>query len=144
MADAPVMLFDGTCNFCDRAMHFVIDHEKSPTLRFAAIQSEPGRAQLEAATSPERAKLLREGLTGDGDPDSVVLIEDGRLHTHSTAALRIARHLKWPWSWGWVFVIVPRPIRDVVYRWFARHRYQWFGKVDACRVPTPELRARFL
>ena len=144
MTDAPVLLFDGTCNFCDQAMHFVIDHERGPTLRFAAIQSDPGRALLEGSTTAEQAKLLREGLSGDGDPDSVVLVEDGRLYTHSTAALRLVRHLGWPWSWLRIFVIVPRPIRDGVYRWFARHRYQWFGKVDACRVPTPELRARFL
>jgi predicted DCC family thiol-disulfide oxidoreductase YuxK len=144
MSDAPVVLFDGTCNFCDQSLHFVMDHERAPSLRFAAIQSEPASALLERVTTAEQASLLRKGVNGDGDPDSVILIEDGHLFTHSSAALRIARYLKWPWSWLRVFVIVPRPLRDVVYRWFARHRYQWFGKVDACRVPTPELRARFL
>ena len=144
MAEAPVILFDGTCNLCDGVLHFVIDRERDGALRFAALQSEPGRQRLEAATTPEQARLLREGATGDGDPDSVVFIEGGRMYTHSTAALRIARHLRWPWRWLRVFVIVPRPIRDAVYRWVARHRYQWFGKTEACRVPTPELRARFL
>lgn len=144
MADAPVILFDGTCNFCDRFMHFVIDRERDQTLAFAAIQSEPGRERLEAFATRDEARRLREGATGGGDPDSVVLIEDGKLYTNSTAALRIARYLRWPWRWARAFVIVPRPVRDLLYRWFARHRYAWFGKTESCRVPTPELRARFL
>jgi predicted DCC family thiol-disulfide oxidoreductase YuxK len=142
--DAPVVLFDGTCNFCDGAVHFVIDHERGTRLRFAALQSEEGTALLDRATTPEHAKRLREGVTGDGDPDSVALVEDGKVYTHSTGALRIARYLRWPYRWLAAFWIVPRPIRDAVYRWFARHRYAWFGKTDACRVPTPEFRARFL
>lgn len=144
MVDAPVILFDGTCNFCDAVLHFVIDRERGGVLKFAALQSEGGRAILEGSTSAEHARDLRGGVNGSGDPDSVVLIEGDRLYTHSAAALRIARYLRWPWSWFGVFVVVPRPIRDAVYRWFARHRYQWFGKAAACRVPTPELRARFL
>jgi predicted DCC family thiol-disulfide oxidoreductase YuxK len=142
--DAPVVLFDGTCNFCDGAVHFMIDHERGSALRFAALQSDPGTALLDRSTTPEKAKKLREGVTGDGDPDSLALVENGHVYTHSTGALRIARYLRWPWSWLAAFWIVPRPIRDAVYRWFARHRYAWFGKSDACRVPTPEFRARFL
>ena len=144
MADAPVLLFDGTCNFCDRSLSFVMDRERQPSLKFAALQSEAARALLERVTSAAEATRLRQGVSGDGDPDSVALVEDGRLFTHSSAALRIARHLRWPWRWLGAFVIVPRPVRDAFYRWFARHRYRWFGKTDACRVPTPELRARFL
>jgi predicted DCC family thiol-disulfide oxidoreductase YuxK len=142
--DAPVILFDGTCNFCDGAVHFVIDRERGSALKFAALQSEAGTALLDRSTTAEEAKQLREGITGDGDPDSVAFVQSGRVYTHSTAALRITRYLRWPWSWLAAFLIVPRPIRDAVYRWFARHRYAWFGKADACRVPTPELRARFL
>ena len=142
--DAPVVLFDGRCNFCDGAVHFVIDHERGARLRFAALQSAEGSALLDRSTTPKNAKRLREGVTGDGNPDSLALVEDGRVYTYSTGALRVARHLRWPYRWLAAFWIVPRPIRDAVYRWFARHRYAWFGKTDACRVPTPEFRARFL
>jgi predicted DCC family thiol-disulfide oxidoreductase YuxK len=141
---APVVLFDGTCNLCDGAVHFLIDHERGEVLKFAAIQSEAGITLLDRSTTLEHAKRLREGVTGDGDPDSVALIENGKVYTHSTGALRMARYLRWPWRWLAAFWIVPRPIRDAVYRWVARHRYAWFGKANACRVPTPELRARFL
>ena len=142
--DAPVILFDGTCNFCDGAVQFVIDHERGSTLKFAAIQSEQGGALLDRVATAAQARVLRDGASGAGDPDTMVVIEGDRVYTHSTAALRIARHLRWPWRWLGVSVIVPRPLRDVVYRWFARNRYRWFGRSESCRVPTPELRARFL
>lgn len=144
VSDAPVILFDGMCNFCDFAVHFIIDHERTSTLKFASIQSEAAAKLLERAASTEKARALTQGLRGGGDPNSVVLIERGHIYTHSTAGLRVARYLRWPWSWFGAFVVVPRPLRDLLYRWFARHRYQWFGKTEACRVPTPELRARFL
>lgn len=143
-ADAGVILFDGTCNFCDGAVHFIIDHERGSGLKFAALQSEPGTALLGESTTAEHAKLLRDGATGNGDPDSIVLLKNGELYTHSAAALRIASHLRWPYSWLGAFVVVPRFIRDGVYRWIARNRYKWFGKTEACRVPTKEFRARFL
>lgn len=143
MGDA-VILFDGVCNFCDGAVHFVIDHERGSSLRFAALQSDAGKELLDRVATPELARRLREGATGDGDPDSLALVEDGRVYTHSTGALRMARHLRWPWRALAILVVVPRFVRDAVYRWFARNRYRWFGKTESCRVPTPELRSRFL
>ena len=77
-------------------------------------------------------------------PDSIVLVDDGRLYVRSTAALRIARRLRFPWPILWVFMAVPRPLRDWVYDVIARHRYGWFGKRDSCMVPTKEIRDRFL
>lgn len=139
-----VVLFDGTCNFCDGAVHFVIDRERGSSLRFAALQSDAGKELLDRVATPELAKALREGANGDGDPDSMALVEDGRVYTHSTGALRMARYLRWPWRGLAIFVVVPRFVRDAVYRWFARNRYRWFGKTTSCRVPTPEVRARFL
>lgn len=141
---APVMLFDGTCNLCDRSLQFIIDHEGDTELKFTALQSEAGRELLATVASPAEVEQLVNGTKGTGDPDTVLLVEDGRIYTHSSAALRIARHLRWPWRWVRMSVIVPRPLRDVVYRWIARNRYRWFGKTESCRVPTPELRARFL
>jgi predicted DCC family thiol-disulfide oxidoreductase YuxK len=133
-----VVLFDGTCNFCDRSVHFVLDHERDHELKFAALQSDEAKELLAKALGEERAAAVARDL------DSVVVVDGDRLYTHSSAAIRIARHLRWPWSWSRLMVIVPRFVRDAVYRWFARHRYQWFGKTETCRVPTPELRARFL
>lgn len=76
--------------------------------------------------------------------DSIVLIENGIVRTASDAVLEISRHMTGAWPLLSVFRIIPRPIRDWVYNWIARNRYSWFGKQDACRLPTPEYRARFL
>jgi len=72
------------------------------------------------------------------------LIDDDGVHTKSDAALRIAARLGWPWSWLPVLRLVPRGLRDAVYDLIARHRYRWFGQADACRLPGPGDRDRFL
>lgn len=130
----PIVLFDGVCNLCSASVQFIIDRDPKGIFRFASLQSE------------RAAELLRaEGRTPPvGDPESVVLIENGVVYEHSGAALRIARRLGLPWSLFFVFWIVPWFVRDAVYRLIARNRYRWFGRSEQCRIPTPELRARFL
>lgn len=126
------MLFDGDCNLCHGAVQFVLRRDPRGRFRFASLQSAAGRQALLAAGAP--AVL----------PDSIVLLADGGVAVKSTAALRIARRLRWPWPLLAVAFVVPRPLRDLVYDWIARHRYRWFGKRAQCLVPTPALRARFL
>ena len=74
----------------------------------------------------------------------MILIDVDGVHLRSDAALRIARRLRAPWSAVWVFRFLPRPMRDGLYRFIAHHRYGWFGRKEACMVPTPELQRRFL
>jgi predicted DCC family thiol-disulfide oxidoreductase YuxK len=133
-ADAPLVLFDGVCNLCNASVSFIIDHDPQSLFRFAALQSDAGRARLAAVGGP----------LPEGDPESIVLLDSGRVFTESTAALQIARHLSGPIRLTVVFLLIPRVIRDAVYRFIARHRYRWFGRTAACRVPTPEVRSRFL
>jgi predicted DCC family thiol-disulfide oxidoreductase YuxK len=142
--DGPVVLFDGLCNLCNGSIQFVVDHERAPSLRFAPLQSDLAKELLESAFGEAEARRLIGGATGEGDPDSIVLVDGARGWTHSTAALHIARHLRAPWRWLAALILVPRPLRDLVYWWIGRNRYRWFGKSETCRVPTPELRARFL
>jgi len=138
-----VVLFDGVCNFCDASVNFIIEHDKAAYFKFAPLQSEEGtrlanKYGFESATakSDEQNDLI--------PIDSVILIEGDKAYTHSTAALRILRRLGAPWSWMYAFIIVPRPIRDLAYRLFARYRYRIFGRKDQCMLPSPEIRARFL
>lgn len=131
---APLLLFDGVCNLCNGFVTFVIDRDPAAVFRFASLQSEAGRAALQAHGRP----------VPSGDPETIVLIEDGRIYEQSTAFLRVARRLTCPSRLLYVFVVVPRALRDAVYAWTARHRYAWFGRSESCRVPTPALRARFL
>jgi predicted DCC family thiol-disulfide oxidoreductase YuxK len=128
----PVVLFDGVCNFCNGSVRFIIERDPHARFQFAPLQS-PAADRLIGA-HVDRASL----------PDSIVLLDDGRVHVRSSAALRIARQLRFPWPLAWIFIVVPRPIRDWVYNVIARHRYRWFGKRDECMVPTPDVRTRFL
>lgn len=128
----PVVLFDGVCNVCDASVQFIMDHDRSQTVRFASLQSAVGQDLARAhGVDPE---LL----------DTLVWIENGRGHVRSDAVLRIAAHLGRPWSWARGLAVVPRPLRDAAYRLVARNRTRWFGRRDACRIPTPDVRARFL
>ena len=138
-----VVLFDGVCNFCDASVNFVIEHDRDGYFRFAPLQSEAG---MKLAAEHGLSSILSNIEADDGSVpiDSVILIEDGRSYTHSTAALRIARRLGPPWSWLYVFMIVPSALRDLFYRWFAKYRYKLFGRKDECMLPSPEVRARFL
>jgi predicted DCC family thiol-disulfide oxidoreductase YuxK len=76
--------------------------------------------------------------------ETVALVDDGRVFTQSTAVLHILRQLRFPWPLAYALIIVPRPLRDVVYRLIARRRYQWFGRRSECMVPTPEISRRFI
>jgi predicted DCC family thiol-disulfide oxidoreductase YuxK len=88
--------------------------------------------------------LKKNNLPSLTTPESLILIEEGKVYQYSTAALRIARKLK---SWHrllYVFIIIPAFIRNAVYKFIARNRYKWWGKQDSCWLPTPDLKKRFL
>jgi len=128
----PVLLFDGVCNLCNASVNFVIDHDRAGRVKVGAIQSDAGQA------------LLREYHLDPAYLDSLVLLDDGRAYVKSDAALRLARYLDGPWAWLDVLRALPKGLRDTVYDVIAKNRYRWFGVRDACRLPTPELRDRFI
>ncbi|NQV73184.1 thiol-disulfide oxidoreductase DCC family protein [bacterium] len=127
-----VVLFDGVCNFCNSSINFVMDRDPSCFFKFGALQSEEGILLL------KNAGYQSEYL------DSVLLLQDGHVYRDSEAALRITRKMTGLWPLMFGFIIIPRVIRDAVYNWIARNRYRWFGKMDSCRMPTPEIRSRFI
>lgn len=123
-----IVLFDGVCNLCNGAVQFILARDPQARFRFASLQSDVAR------------RLLK----GEVPAETMVLIEAGKVHTKSDAALRIARCLRAPWPLLYAFVAIPRGLRNMVYDWVACHRYAWFGKRDACMLPTPQMRGRFL
>lgn len=127
----PLILFDGVCNLCNGSVQFIIKRDKEAVFRFASLQSETGRKVLEQFHLPTDTF------------NSFVLLEDGKMYTRSTAALRVFSRVK-GWKWTGAFLYVPKFIRDGVYNLIARNRYRWFGKKDECMIPTPELKSRFL
>lgn len=127
-----VLLFDGVCNFCHGAVRFIVARDPAGYFQFAPLQSEVGARLLDGCGMPATAL------------ETMVLIDDDGCHTASDAALRIAGRLSGVWPLLKALWIVPRPVRDRLYRFVVDHRYRWFGRRDTCGVPTPELRSRFL
>lgn len=130
--DNPIILFDGVCNLCNSIVDFIILRDPMGVYRFASLQSDLGREKI--ADCP----------TMEANLDSVVLVEGRKCYVKSSAALRIARRLRFPWPLFYGFIIVPRVLRDWIYDFIANNRYQWFGKRHTCRIPTQEERSRFL
>lgn len=124
-----IILFDGICNFCDASVQFIMKRDNGD-FKFASLQSDIGQELV--------ARHYLQGI------DSIVLIEEDRAYTKSTAALRIAKKLKGAWSLIYIGIIIPKSLRDPLYERFAKNRYKWFGKKDACILPAKEERARFL
>ncbi len=127
-----IILFDGVCNLCNGAVQFVIKRDNKNQFLFASLQSQEG------------IEILREYNLPSNKMNSFFLVDNGTVYDKSTAALRVLKKLKGLWRIFYIFIIVPKFIRDGVYNWIAKHRYQWFGRKDECMIPTPELKAKFL
>ncbi|MNI10649.1 hypothetical protein D3C76_933640 [compost metagenome] len=128
-----VVLFDGVCHLCQAAVQFIIRRDPVGRYKFASLQSDTAE------------RLLGDnGIRTEDKLGTIVLIENENKYTRSTAALRIAKGLRFPWPILYGFIIVPPVIRNAVYKWIAANRYRWFGQDDACMVPTPEIRNRFI
>jgi len=127
-----LVLFDGVCNLCNSSIQFIIKHDRAAKFKFAPLQS------------PLAAQHLADLKVGNTPISSIIYIENDEVYQKSTAALKIAKHLDGAWPLLYAFMIVPKFIRDRVYDLIAKNRYKWFGKTEACWIPTPELKARFL
>lgn len=125
-----IVFFDGVCGLCNSFVDFLILADKQHRLRYAPLQGLTFDSLKIQITSPI--------------PDSVVFLNNNKFSIKSTAALKILIQLG-----GWyrilnVFFIVPSFIRDAVYDFVAKNRYNWFGKKETCRLPSIEERGLFL
>jgi predicted DCC family thiol-disulfide oxidoreductase YuxK len=132
MEEHPIILFDGVCNFCNGTINFIIKHDKKRVFRFAPLQSEVGKV------------LLNKYALSATDLDSFVLIYKGKAYKKTTAALHLYPLLGGGWKLVKVLWLFPAFIRDAGYDLIARNRYRWFGKKEACMIPSPEVRSLFL
>ena len=132
MPEPDVIVFDGECLLCSRTAQFVLKHDRRRRFRLTTAQGESGQGLYRAL-----------GLRADAF-ETMLVVRDGRAFTESDAALAIASGLGWPWRAVSAARIVPRPLRDAVYRLVARNRYRWFGRRDACWAPTPEVADRII
>ncbi|MGD8569588.1 MAG: thiol-disulfide oxidoreductase DCC family protein [Gammaproteobacteria bacterium] len=128
----PVLLFDGVCKFCHSSVRFVINRDREKRFYFCPLQSARGQQMM------EQYHIEDTGL------NSMILLDNGKIYRKSAAALRIARQLSMPWPLLSVFLLVPAFMRDAVYDFIGRHRYQWFGKYEQCYIPDDDTRERFV
>ena len=131
-ASGGIVLFDGTCAFCEGSVRFMARRDPAGYLRFGASQS------------PQAAEVLERYGVNRASARSIILIEDGQVYLRSTATLRIARHLGFPWKLAAALLWIPVPIRDAVYRVVAAVRHRLAGRSNACEIPPPEIRSRLI
>jgi predicted DCC family thiol-disulfide oxidoreductase YuxK len=128
-----IVLFDGVCNLCESSVQMIIKHDKNEVFMFASQQSETGK------------DILRYLGIDTKKTDGIVLYEPGVAYfIKSDAAMEILKDFPFPYSLLRVFRFLPLSIRDAVYDYIAKNRYTWYGKKEACLLPTKELKAKFL
>jgi predicted DCC family thiol-disulfide oxidoreductase YuxK len=128
----PIIVFDAECLLCSVNAQFVLNHDRRGRFLLASMQGEAGSA------------LYRRFGIDPTDPDTLIVVEGDRVRRDSDAILAIWAGLGWPWRAATMFRLVPRALRDLVYRWVARNRYRLFGKRDTCWLPDPAFRDRML
>lgn len=126
-----ILLFDGICNYCNRWVNFIIRHDKKKKFRFATLQSDAGKRLLKEYNIPE-------------ETESAVLIYNDKSYLKSSTGLHVLYHLGGIYSLAFILIIVPAYIRDFYYDLIARNRYKWWGKRDACMIPSDDVKERFL
>lgn len=146
-----IILFDGVCNLCNASVNFIIDHDSQKKFRFASLQSDFAQDLIHNSQTPNQFYTSKGLLPLNEDfkkkltsLESIIYFEEGIYYQKSEAALRIARHLDGIYKWISIGKIFPISLRDFIYGYIARNRYRWFGKSESCRMPTPELKERFL
>ena len=128
-----IVFFDGVCNLCNWSVDFIIKRDAEGVFKFASLQSDVAQGLL----ADHRADV-------DKGMRTIVLLKNDRLYYRSDAVLEICRDLSNPWPLLAIFKVIPRFIRDAVYRFISKNRYRWFGERNTCRVPTIEEQQRFL
>lgn len=125
-----IVFFDGICGLCNTSVDFLMPRDHNDRLHFATLQGETAEQLL----SPEQLS----------DLDTILYYREGKVLDRSTAVLTILKDMGGPWSVLRVALILPRSLRDAVYKIVADNRYRWFGKKESCRMPTPKERGKIM
>ena len=127
-----IVVFDAQCLLCSRWVQFLLRNDRAGKIQFASMQGATGQALL------AQAGLNVTAL------ETLLVVDQGRSWQNTAAILRLLHALGWPWRLAWIGWLVPAPVRDVAYRWIARHRYRWFGRSETCLMPSADHTRRFL
>ncbi len=127
-----IILFDAICVICNGWAKFLIKNDQNSKFKLASAQSALGE------------EILKYYGMSTTDYTTMVVILNGQLYTESTALLKVMQHLGLPFSLMNAGYIIPRPIRDFLYRCVALNRYQLFGQTNDCLLPSADNKQHFL
>ena len=128
----PILFFDSYCYLCENSVQFILKRDRKGLIRFASLESEIAKQLLQSN------KILSTAI------NTVILWEDSKKYTQSTAVLRVCRHLSYPWPLCYALIIIPPFLRNLIYCFVARNRYRWFGRRQQCYMPSKAVAHRFL
>lgn len=127
-----IIIFDGVCRFCNRAVNFIIKHDHDKVFHFSPMQSDAAQSLI------AQYDLIHISA------DTLLLIKDGKSYVRAEAAFEISRDLSGGWKYLGVLRVLPAALTDWFYRKCATNRYNLFGKLSDCVIPSEELKSRFL
>ena len=127
-----IVFFDGVCNLCNSTIQFLIKKNDKKSLRFSSLQSNFGQ------------QFLKDNKLQVAKFESIYYLKNNILYSHSSAVLEILKELKGIYPYASILKIIPKFIRDEVYKWIAKNRYRLFGKQESCWIPSPDLKDRFI
>jgi predicted DCC family thiol-disulfide oxidoreductase YuxK len=127
----PILLYDGSCGFCQNSVQFILRNERTEEIYFAPLQSD--FAEQIKKDHPEILTI-----------DSIIFLKGKDLLIESNAALELASYLKAPYYFAKYVRLVPKGLRDSVYRLLAKNRHRLIRNSNSCLLPSKEQRNRFL
>jgi predicted DCC family thiol-disulfide oxidoreductase YuxK len=128
--EGSVVFFDGVCHLCNASVNFLMRIDKRKKLRYAPLQGKTAGA------------LIPTGVLSAND--TVIYLRNTKFLQRSDAVLWMLYDSAWYFKWILIFLLIPRALRDRIYKWIAANRYRWFGKNDTCRIPAENEKHLFL
>lgn len=128
----PIIVFDAMCVLCSANAQFVLRHDHRGLFRLASMQNDVGR------------ELYSQFGIDPDDPETLIVVQGNKALRDTDAIFAIWSGLGWPWRALTALRLVPRPIRNPLYRLIARNRYRMFGRRQTCWLPDADQAARIL
>tara|TARA_B100001059_G_C17828303_1_gene582931 strand:+ start:1667 stop:2074 length:408 start_codon:yes stop_codon:yes gene_type:complete len=125
-----IIFFDGVCVLCESSVRYILNNDKKKKFTFSTLQGEYAKKIL----NPSDINAL----------ESIVLFDGKKVYDKSTAVIKICLILGGWYKLFYIAYIIPKSLRDSVYKLIAKKRYKWFGKLDNCMIPNKKIKSRFI
>ena len=117
-----IIIFDGECNLCNGVVGWLLKFAPKDLFSFVPFQSPRGQELLKTHG------FLTNAL------DTVILIDEEGVKTHSDGFLKIVAKIpKWQ-RVAALLAFIPRMIRDYIYKTASKNRVKWFGTSKSCTI----------